>query len=321
MMRRRADAQRAAAASASHILGKPFGQCAEPLLAIGHFLAVFREDYAYPKVNAWLKAQLGVLRPARALAQRRGYEALYNALVRRTGSRSSGCSRGARRHMKIADYKSGHHQSFLAPAEQKLVRALIAELPDSISPLQLTRIGFFGAVVTAVALVCSCWSTLWTPLIPLGVFLNWFGAALDGPLAVRRRTTDPRFGLLEHTYDLFSQILIIVAFGISPFLSMESALVVLICYLLFSAYTYIRAIARHVQQMAYIGLGATEFRILMALWPFAAHAMGIDETIDVGHSQLDSAILILAAFAICGLGIKALSDARRVSVDESGRGI
>jgi hypothetical protein len=223
--------------------------------------------------------------------------------------------------MKIADYKSGHHQSFLAPAEQKLVRALIAELPDSVSPIRLTRIGVLGAVIAAVALVCCRWSALWTPLIPLGVFLNWFGAALDGPLALHRRTADPRLGLVEHTCDLFSQILIIIAFGFSPFLSIESAFIVLICYLLFSAYTYIRAIVRHVQQMAYIGLGATEFRILMALWPFAAQAMGINETIDGGLSRLDAAIMLMAAFAICGLAVKALSDARRVAVDESGRGI
>ena len=223
--------------------------------------------------------------------------------------------------MKTADPKSGHHQSFLAPAEQRFVHAIIGELPESVTPLQLTRIGMFGALVAAVALVGSCWSALWMPLIPLGVFLNWFGAALDGPLALHRQTANPRLGLVEHTYDLFSQILIIIAFGFSPFLSIESACIVLICYLLFSAYTYIRAIARHVQQMAYIGLGATEFRILMVVWPFAAHAMGIDETADVGVSRLDAAIMILAAFAICGLVIKALSDARRVAVDENGQKI
>lgn len=223
--------------------------------------------------------------------------------------------------MKTADHKAGHYQSFLAPAEQRLVRALLVELPESVTPLQLTRIGLFGACVAAVALIGCRWSALWMPLIPLGVFLNWFGAALDGRLALYRKTADPQLGLVEHTFDLFSQILLIIAFGVSPFLSIESAFVVLICYLLFSAYTYIRAIVRHVQQMAYIGIGATEFRLLMALWPFAAHAMGIDETNDVGVSRLDAAIMILAGFAICGLAIKALSDARRVAMDESGRGV
>lgn len=223
--------------------------------------------------------------------------------------------------MKIADYKSGHHQSFLAPAEQRLLRAIIGELPESVTALQLTRIGLLGAVIVAMALVGSSWSPLWMTLIPLGAFLNWFGAALDGPVALHRDTANPRLSLVEHICDLFSQILIIVAFGFSPFLSFESAFVVLICYLLFSAYTYIRAVVRHVQQMAYIGLGATEFRILIAVWPFAAHAMGVDESVDAGVSRLDAAIMILAAFAVCGLAIKALSDARRVAMDENGQGV
>ncbi|PWB80321.1 MAG: CDP-alcohol phosphatidyltransferase [Methylocystaceae bacterium] len=209
-----------------------------------------------------------------------------------------------------------HHQSFLGAAEQKLIRAIIGELPASVTPLQLTRIGLFGAVVAAAALVGCRWTPLWLPLLPIGIFLNWFGIALDGPLAAHRKVDHPRLGFVDHTYDLFSQILIIVAFGMSPFLSLESAFIVLICYLLFSAYTYIRAIVRHVQQMAYIGLGATEFRILMVAWAFIAHAAGIDETAYGGVSRLDAAIMILAVLAVCGLGIKALSDARRVAADE-----
>ena len=78
--------------------------------------------------------------------------------------------------------------------------------------------------------------------VVVGVALNWFGDSLDGSLARYRHTERPRFGfLVDHTCDLFSQILIIVAFALSPFLTLVSALVVLLCYLLFSAYTYIRA--------------------------------------------------------------------------------
>jgi hypothetical protein len=217
--------------------------------------------------------------------------------------------------------RSRHHQSFLAPGEQKLVNAIIVELPPQITPLHLTRLGLFGAVVASAALIGCRWSVLWLPLVPVGVFLNWFGIALDGPLAVYRNQARPRLGLVEHTYDLFSQILIIVAFGLSPFLTIESAFIVLVCYLLFSAYTYIRAIARHVQQMAYIGLGATEFRILMVVWAFAAHALGIDATLGEGVSRLDAAISILAVIAVFGLAFKAVADARCVAVDENRQGL
>ncbi|MBY6244004.1 CDP-alcohol phosphatidyltransferase [Methylosinus sp. Sm6] len=222
--------------------------------------------------------------------------------------------------MTTAGNRWQHHQSFLAAGEQKLVRAIIVEMPPRITPLFLTKLGLFGAAVAAVALIGCRWSLLWLPLVPVGVFINWFGIALDGPLAVYRGEARPRLGLVEHTYDLFSQILIIVAFGLSPFLTIESAFIVLICYLLFSAYTYIRAIARHVQQMAYIGMGATEFRILMVVWAFAAHSLGIDSTAGEGVRSLDAAIAILAVIAVCGLGFKAFTDARRVAMDENGHG-
>lgn len=216
----------------------------------------------------------------------------------------------------VSESSRRHHQSFLGAAEQRLVRAIVAEMPASVTPLQLTRIGMFGAIVAAVALVGCRWSPLWLPLFPVGIFLNWFGIALDGPLALHRRIEHPRLGFVDHTYDFFSQILIIVAFGASPFLSLGSALIVLICYLLFSAYTYIRAIARHVQQMSYIGLGATEFRILMIAWAFVAHAAGVNETADHGVSRLDAAIMLLAILAVGGLAIKAVTDARRLAADE-----
>jgi hypothetical protein len=220
--------------------------------------------------------------------------------------------------MNTGDSRPQHNQSFLAATEQRLVRAIVPQLPPSLTPLRLTKIAIAGAVITAIGLIGCRWTMLWLPLVPIGVFLNWFGIVFDGAVAVYRNDMNARVGFYGHACDLFSQMLIIVAFGLSPFLSIESAFVVLICYLLFSAYTYIRVIARHVQQMAYIGLGATEFRILMVVWALAAHAIGIDATTDQGVSRLDMAISILAIIAVFGLGVKAMTDARRVAMDENG---
>ena len=106
----------------------------------------------------------------------------------------------------------------------------------------------------------------------------------------------------------------------SPFLSLKSAFIILFCYLFFSAYTYLRAAAGRVQQMAYIGLGTTEFRILMIVWAFVAHAIGIDETVVDGVSRLDAAIMLLAILAVCGLVIKVVRDAQRIAADDNGQG-
>jgi hypothetical protein len=65
--------------------------------------------------------------------------------------------------------------------------------------------------------------------------------------------------------------------------------------------------------MAYIGLGVTEFRILLAFWPFAAMALGVPES---QHDQLpaiDVAIIGLALVAVFGLLGKLLKDGRRIA--------
>jgi hypothetical protein len=203
-------------------------------------------------------------------------------------------------------------RSFLAVSEQRLVDVILAALPASVTPLRLTKIGVIGAVVAAAALVGCRWSSAWSPLFLSGIVLNWLGMALDGPLARRRNETDRRLDVIGQVNDLLSQVLLIVMFGVSPFLSFQSALVILACYLLFSAYNYVRTIAHHARPMAYIGLGPSEFRILMAAWPFIAQATGVDE----GLSRLDTAILILAAIGVAGLAIKALSDARQIAAEE-----
>jgi phosphatidylglycerophosphate synthase len=211
-----------------------------------------------------------------------------------------------------------HNRSFLAQSEQDLIRWLVPRIPEKTTSLHLTAFGMFGSLSAAVALIGCNWTLLWLPLVALGVFINWFGDSLDGSLARYRQEERPRFGfLVDHTCDLFSQILLIVAFGLSPFLSLVSALTVLLCYLLFSAYTYIRAAAHHVHQMSYIGVGATEFRILMIGWAFVAALCHVREPLVSGLSGLDLAILGLAVFAVLGLGLKAIGDARHVAAEEN----
>jgi phosphatidylglycerophosphate synthase len=157
--------------------------------------------------------------------------------------------------------------SFLALVERRALQALVRRIPEYVTSLHLSAVGFAGACLAAAGLVGSRFSRLSVLFVVLGLVINWFGDSLDGTLARYRQQERPRFGfLVDHTLDLFSFIILIVAFGLSPFLSLISAFVVLLCYLLFSAYTYIRAAANHVHQMSYIGVGATEFRLLMAAW-------------------------------------------------------
>lgn len=209
------------------------------------------------------------------------------------------------------------NRSFLAEGEQALIRWILPQIPTRVTSLHLTGVGMVGALAAAIGLVGCAWTYAFLPAVVVGVALNWFGDSLDGSLARYRREERPRFGfLVDHTCDLFAQIIIIVAFGLSPFLSLVSALVVLLCYLLFSAYTYIRAAAHHVHQMSYIGLGATEFRILMIVWACLGSALGLREPMLGALTAIDVAILSLGAMAVVGLAIKAFRDARAIAESE-----
>jgi phosphatidylglycerophosphate synthase len=212
------------------------------------------------------------------------------------------------------------NRSFLAAAEQRAIRWILPRISESIAPIHLTAVGLFGSVLAGAALVGCNWSPIWLPLVIVGVALNWFGDSLDGSLARYRQTERPRFGfLVDHTCDLFSQVIMIVCFGLSPFLSLVAAFIVLLCYLLFSAYTYIRAATQSIHQMAYIGVGATEFRILMVAWALIGTTVGLHESLVNSPDKLDAldlTIAFLAAIAVVGLGAKAVMDAYQIAIEE-----
>jgi phosphatidylglycerophosphate synthase len=219
--------------------------------------------------------------------------------------------------MKSVSGPKRQNRSFLAEAEQSLIRFILPQLPRVVSSLHLTAVGLAGAIIASVGLIGCRWSLWCLPAVVIGVAMNWFGDSLDGSLARFRQEERPRFGfLVDHTSDLFSQIIMIVAFGFSPFLSLISALTIIICFLLFSAYTYIRAAAHHIHQMSYIGVGATEFRIMMIVWALLRAAFGASETPSSGISVLDISIMVLAGFAIIALGMKAANDARVIAMEE-----
>jgi hypothetical protein len=209
-------------------------------------------------------------------------------------------------------------QSFLRAQEKRLIQSLVDKIPDGVDAVQLSSIGVLGAAAAAVTLVAAGdWPGV-ISFLPLAITVNWFGLSLDLPLARSRGAETPVVGMAHHLGELFSHLLILLAYGFSPFFTLRSATIVIVCYLLFSAYGYIRAATRHVGQMVYIGIGVTEFRILLALWPFAATLLGVPNTLDDRLPPLDVAIMTLAGFAVIGLIAKLFLDGRRITA-ASGR--
>lgn len=209
--------------------------------------------------------------------------------------------------------RQSHGRSFLYALEQRAAYVLAARMPDWVKPAHLSFLGVGGAVATAAALIsANNWPrAFW--IVPFAMAINWLGLSVDLPLARLRFAELPGSGMTHHLAELFSHLLLIIAFGFSPFLTLRSAAVVLVCYLLFSSYTYIRAATRHTEQMAYIGIGVTEFRLLVAFWPFAAIALHVPESLGDPVPAIDVAIFSLAGLAVVGLFTKWFLDGRKIA--------
>jgi len=65
--------------------------------------------------------------------------------------------------------------------------------------------------------------------------------------------------------------------------------------------------------MSFIGVGVTEFRILLALWPLAAVALDLPATRGDALPAIDVAVMALGAAAVMGLFGKLLLDGRRLA--------
>lgn len=198
------------------------------------------------------------------------------------------------------------NRSVLAAGEQYVIARILPHLPPAITPDHLTYLGLWGAILTGLSLALSWYSPAFLMLAVLGLALNWFGDSLDGSLARYRAAERPRYGfLIDHSIDLISTVFILLGLGISPFLPFDSACFALITYLLFCGFVYVKVAADGVHKLDFCGLGATEFRLMVAGWIILVHGLRLEEIVNYpvpGYENLKGvAVLDLVIGGSCCL--------------------
>ncbi|MDE5744247.1 MAG: CDP-alcohol phosphatidyltransferase family protein [Paramuribaculum sp.] len=156
--------------------------------------------------------------------------------------------------------------SLLNSVEKKVLVWLAMRMPKWVTSDMLTWLGFAAAVAYAV----FCWlanenvNYLW--LSSLCLVLNWFGDALDGNLARVRNTQRPKYGFfIDHSIDALTTCLFCIGLGLTPFMSMNIALFIMIGYLSLSLHTYICTMTLGEFRLTYASLGPTEVRLILIL--------------------------------------------------------
>jgi archaetidylinositol phosphate synthase len=156
------------------------------------------------------------------------------------------------------------NNSLLQPLERPALAWMAARMPSWMTSDMLTGIGVVGTLVIFVGYALSGWHRGFLWLASAGFIINWVGDSLDGTLARFRKQERPRYGFfIDHGVDCFSQPIIILGMGLSPFIRFEVACLTLVAYLMVSVFAFIRTIASGTLQIAYGGVGPTEARVLV----------------------------------------------------------
>jgi archaetidylinositol phosphate synthase len=163
----------------------------------------------------------------------------------------------------------------LGPLERPVLKWFAARMPAWITPDSLTALGVMGALVTSLAYILSNLDKNFFWLASFGLLVNWFGDSLDGTLARYRRIERPSYGFyIDHIMDTFSQAIMFLGLGLSPYISFNVACMTLIGLFMLEILIYLRTSVVGEFKISYGGLGPTELRVVAILLNTAIYLIG-----------------------------------------------
>ena len=155
-------------------------------------------------------------------------------------------------------------QNLLARSERRVLDWICARLPGWVTPDLLTGIGMVGAFMVFGGYLASNLGDEWLWLAIGGYAVQWFGDSTDGSLARFRKIERPRYGyFLDHSCDGLATTLVVVGIGLSPYVTLEWALVALAGYLLLSIHAFLSVRVLGELKLSYMNAGPTELRFLL----------------------------------------------------------
>ena len=158
------------------------------------------------------------------------------------------------------------HNSILAAAEKRALIWMATRLPRWVNSDHLSGLGLASMAGAGLAFVLAASDPVaGASLVVLCLLLNWFGDSLDGTLARVRDQQRPRYGYyVDHVIDLAGTAMLFAGLAASGYMSPAIAALVVAAFFMVSAETYLATHSRGVFKMAFLGVGPTELRILLA---------------------------------------------------------
>ena len=162
------------------------------------------------------------------------------------------------------------NEALTATMEKRALQWMANRLPRWVTSDQLTVLGLMAQIGAGVSYALSRYHRHALLAAILCLALNWFGDSMDGTLARVRCQLRPRYGFyVDHMVDIFGSVALMCGLAFSGFLHWQTAIAMLIAFLLLSSESYLATYTLSEFQLSQGIFGPTEIRILLAIGTLA----------------------------------------------------
>jgi phosphatidylglycerophosphate synthase len=158
------------------------------------------------------------------------------------------------------------NQALTASLEKRALEWMARRTPAWVNSDHLTAFGLAAQIGAGASYVLSRYNRFALLLVILCLILNWLGDSLDGTLARVRRRQRPRYGFyVDHMVDILGSLALMAGLGLSGFLHWQTALGMLIAFLVLAGESYLASYTLSRFQLSQGLFGPTEIRILLII--------------------------------------------------------
>ncbi|MGH9339097.1 MAG: CDP-alcohol phosphatidyltransferase family protein [Acidobacteriota bacterium] len=158
------------------------------------------------------------------------------------------------------------HRSVLMAMEKRLLIWIARRLPGRVTSDHLTLLGLLAMLLAGVAYWAARWDERALLLVAVALAFNWLGDSLDGTLARVRNCPRPRYGFyVDHIIDMMGACFLLGGLAASGYMTPLIACGLLCAFLLVSAESFLATHVLGVFRLAFLQVGPTELRILLAV--------------------------------------------------------
>jgi phosphatidylglycerophosphate synthase len=158
------------------------------------------------------------------------------------------------------------NEALTARMEKRALQWMAERAPRWITSDQLTVLGLGAQIGAGLCYALARYNRLALLGAIVCIALNWLGDSMDGTLARVRRRQRPRYGFyVDHMVDIFGSVALMCGLGFSGLLHGQTALAMLIAFLLLSSESYLATYSLGCFEPSQGIFGPTEIRILLII--------------------------------------------------------